>query len=353
MKRKKVYFMSILMGILLLVITGCSSNSETTSEAASNEKIKLKFASYFAGTSPIYTDFTEPWMKKVTELTDGQVEFEYYPSEQLGKVGDLLQLTKDGVTDISIFPANYYSDQMPLTHMLLGLPNLSETTTQGTKAFNELVQENEVLLNTDYLNNGLRPLVSHVSPTNELWTTGLEIRVPADLKGKKIKTAGGIANEIYSYLGAVPVTISHAETYEALEKGVVDIASYYSMAVKNSGTDELLKYTVSPHIGTVIQSININEKVWGKLPESVQKAMIQAGEEIIEPIGQVYEDEADKFYEEFAAKGGIIAELTQEEKLQWDTETIKFTEEWLKKHESDSKYKDVLTAYQEKLDEYK
>ena len=95
------------------------------------------------------------------------------------------------------------------------------------------------------------------------------------------------------------------------------------------------------------------ENIWGKLPESVQKALIQAGEEIIEPIGKVYEDEANKFYEEFAAKGGIIAELTQEEKLQWDTETIKFTEEWLKKHESDSKYKDVLSAYQAKLDEYK
>ena len=106
-------------------------------------------------------------------------------------------------------------------------------------------------------------------------------------------------------------------------------------------------------IATVIQSININEKVWGKLPENVQKAMIQAGEDIIEPIGQVYDDEQNKFYEEFTANGGIIAELTKEEKLQWDTETIKFTEDWLKKHESDPKYKDVLSAYQAKLDEYK
>lgn len=353
MNRRTIYFMSILMVLFVLVITGCSSNSGETSEAEANEKIKLKFASYFPGTSPIYTDFTDPWMKRVMELTNGQVEFEYYPSEQLGKVGDFLQLTKSGVTDISIFPANYYSDQMPLTQMLLGLPNLSETTSQGTKAFNDLVQENETLIKSDYLNNGIRPLVSHVSPTYELWTTGLEVRIPTDLKGKKVKTAGGIANEIYSYLGAVPVTISHAETYEAIEKGVIDIASYYAMAIKNSGTTDLLKYTVSPHIGTVIQSINISEKVWNKLPESVQKAMMQAGEEIIEPIGQVYEEETEKFYSEFLANGGVNAELTEEEILEWGIVTKEFTEKWLKEHESDSKYKDVLTAYQEKLDEYK
>ena len=352
MESKKIKFLSIMMVALLFVIAGCSSDSGNA-EIDSNEKIKLKFASYFPGTSPIYTDFTEPWMKRVTELTDGQVEFDYYPSEQLGKAGDLLQLTRDGVADISIFPANYFPDQMPLTQMLLGLPNLSETTSQGTKAFNELLDENETLLKSDYLNNGIRPLVSHVSPTYELWSTGLEVRVPAELKGKKVKTAGGIANEIYSHMGAVPVTISHGETYEALEKGVIDLASYYAMAIKNSGTGDLLKYTVSPHIGTVIQNININEKKWNKLPEKVQKAMIQAGEELIEPIGAVYEVENEKFYSEFIANGGKVAELTEEEKKQWEEITSKFTEDWLKKHESDAKYEEVLKAYQEKLEEYK
>ena len=351
MKRKKFHILFIVTVIVFLFIAGCSSGN--SGDLESNEKIKIKFSSYFPGTSPIYTDFTKPWMDRVTELTDGQVEFEYYPSEQLGKVGDFLQLTRDGVTDISIFPANYFSDQMPLTQMLLGLPNLSETTSQGTKAFNDLLQENETLLKNDYLNNGIRPIVSHVSPTYELWSTGLEVRVPADLKGKKVKTAGGIANEIYSHLGAVPVTISHGDTYEALEKGVIDLASYYAMAIKNSGTGDLLKYTVSPHIGTVIQSINMNEKAWNRLPESVQKAMKQAGEELIDPIGQVYEEESDKFYKEFQEKGGTVAELTEDEIQQWEEITSEFTETWLKKHESDSKYKEVLTAYKEKLDEYK
>lgn len=349
------------IAIISLMLAGCGSNSSSSSSdgdanggTESTEKIKLKFATYFPGTSPIYTDFTEPWMNRVTELTNGQVEFDYYPSEQLGKAGDLLTLTGDGVTDLSIFPANYYADTMPYSQMMASLPNLSENTDQGTKAFNDLLKENTTLVETDYLKNGVRPLVAQVSPNYELWTTGKELRVPSDLKGLKIKTPGGIANKMYEYLGAVPVTIAHAEVYEALDRKVIDVASYYSMAVKNSGTDELLRYAVFPHIGAVVQGININEKVWQSLPENVQQAMVQAGDEVIERIGQVYEEEDKKFNEEFVANGGTIAELTEEELQEWRTVTEEFTAKWLEENaEGPYKYNEVLEAYKEKLAEYK
>lgn len=355
MKKNLLLIVAILVSIVLAACGSSSASEESGKDNdSSDEKIKLKFATYFPGTSPIYTDFTEPWMEKVTELTGGKVEFDYYPSEQLGKAQDLLSLTKNGVTDISIFPANYYADHMPYSHMLAGLPNLGETSGQGTKAYNELVKENETLLEEDYLKNGVRPIITHVSTPYELWTTGLEIKVPADLKGKKIKTAGGIANEFFEYIGAVPVTISHSETYEALEKKVIDVASYYAMAIKSSGTDELLKYGIEPHTGTVIQSITINENVWQKLPDDVKDAMIKAGESIIEPIGEVYARETAKFNEEFIAKGGVIAELTEEERAQWEKAMDEFTAKWLDSHSSDNhSYEEILNAYKEKLEKYK
>ena len=75
---------------------------------------------------------------------------------------------------------------MPYSHMLAGFPNLSETAGQATMAYNELLQENQIILETDFLNNGVRPIVSYVSTPYELWTTGREIRVPSDLKGVKL-----------------------------------------------------------------------------------------------------------------------------------------------------------------------
>lgn len=354
-KKQVIFSMMIL---IFTIVTGCGSGSTKTTEQASSEekaeKVTLKVSAYFASTSPIYTAITEPWMKRVTELTDGKVEFDYFPSEQLGKAGDSLNLTKDGVTDISVFATTYAPDLMPLTNMLNGLPNLSENSHQGTMAMNELINENVDFLQMEYLNNGVRPIFAHVSPTFEIWALNKEFRVPEDLKGLKIRTPGGVANEFYEFINAIPVAVPFPESYEAIEKGVIDAYSSYSMGLKNGGLDELLNFVITPHIGTTIHAFIINEKVWQKLPKEIQEAMIQAGNETMENAGAVYVEEGKKFDENFVQNGGTIAELTAEEQEQWKQATEEFTATWLKEHESDGPpYEEVLNLYKEKLVKYK
>ncbi|WP_077213094.1 TRAP transporter substrate-binding protein DctP [Bacillus dakarensis] len=364
MKQRFLYLLSII-SILTLFIAGCSSSSNQSSGSSGStgdqndnseeevEKIKLKFASYFAGTSPIYTAVTEPFMKRVTELTDGKVEFEYYPSEQLGKAGDLLQLTSDGVADLAIFPTNYTPDLMPITNMLSGLPGLSTNADQGTKAYNQLIKQNTQIIELEYKKNGIKPLLMHVSPNYEIWTKDLELRVPADLEGKKIRTPGGVANELYEYMGAIPVAIPFPEIYEGLDKGVIEAIALYGLGLKNGGIDEITNYVVMPHIATAIQGIMINQKVWDGLPEDVQKAMIQASDEIIETAGAVYAEETIKFDEDFVANGGTIAELTQEEMAQWNKVSEEFVEKWLTDHADEGyPYQEILAEYKELLKEF-
>ncbi|USK72124.1 TRAP transporter substrate-binding protein DctP [Peribacillus asahii] len=348
---KRLFSLTIIISILSLVIAGCSTSSSNNSKE--NETITLKLATYVPVTSQVYKYVTEPWMKRVTELTDGKVQFDTYPGEQLGKAQDMLKLTRDGVTDIGVFPANYFPDNMPLTNALAGLPNLSMTSHQGTAAYNELLQQNKELLETDFSKNGLVPILGHVSPTYEIWTTKKEVRVPADLKGLKTRTVGGVANEVYEYMGAVPVTVSHTETYEALEKGVIEGAGYSSVAVEASGTSDLLKYATFPHIGTAIHGLVVNEKVWNGLPEDVQKAMKEAGQELIEQSGKEYDQDTEAFNKEFS-KTGTIVELTDEEKGKWEKVTKEFTEKWLKEQGSkDFPYEEVLKQYKESLEKYK
>ncbi|MGN1385303.1 MAG: TRAP transporter substrate-binding protein DctP [Bacillus sp. (in: firmicutes)] len=350
MKKKRFIMVMVLMTIFFTVMAGCGSSNNS----GGDEKITLKVASYFPNTSPIYTAVTGPWMERVTELTDGKVEFEYFPAEQLGKAHDLLKLTGSGVTDISIIPANYYGDNMPYSHLLAAFPDLSETSAQGTIAYHELLKESSVVLEEDYLKNGVRPILTHVSPTYELWTTGKEIHLPEDLKGVKVKTPGGIANEMYESLGAVPVAIAHAETYEALEKGIIDVASYYAMAIKSSGTEDLLRYAIFPHLGSVIHGLNIKEDVWQGLSDDVKDAMLQAGQEIMESSGNIYNEETEKFNAEFVKNGGVIKELTEVEQEKWNKATAEFANSWLKEHEADGyQYKEVLETYRKLLEAHK
>lgn len=352
MKRLKKLTILLLSAMIAIAIAGCNSNASSEKSGEDGEKIKLKVATYVPPTSPVYKYLAEPWMEKVTEMTDGKVEFDTYPGEQLGKAHDMLQLTKDNVTDIGIFPANYFPDNMPLSNLLAGLPNLSKTSSQGTLAYNDLILENEQLLEIDYLRNGIRPIMTHVSPPYEIWTTKKKITKPEDLKGFKMRTPGGIANEVYESLGAVPVSVSHTETYEALEKGVIEGASYSSVAVEGSGTQELLNYALFIHLGTAIHGIVINENVWQKLPEDVQNAMMEAGQEIVKTSGEKYDADTEAFNAEFA-KNAEVTEITGPEHDKWVQLFDDFIENWIKKHESDGyPYEEIVNAYKEKLKQY-
>lgn len=362
MKSKKFKLLAAVITSFSIFAAACSSSSSNTDSqnggekegnTAKEETVTLKVATYFANTSQTYKFVTEPWMDKVTELTEGKVQFDVYPGEQLGKAHDMINLTKDGVTDISVYPANYFADTMPLSNTLAGMPELSINSDQGTKAYYDLVQQNETVLETDFLKNGVRPLTFNVSPTYEIWTTGKEIRVPSDLKGLKVRTPGGVANEFYEYMGVVPVATSHSEVYEALEKGVIEALSGSSVSVDSNGTTELLKYAVTPHIGTAINCLVINEKVWQGLSEDVQKAMIEAGEEIAQQAVK-YDEDTETINKEFIETEGVFAELTEEEQAEWKKVSEEFTQTWLKEHQSDGHpYEEVMNMYKENLEKYK
>jgi TRAP-type C4-dicarboxylate transport system substrate-binding protein len=50
-------------------------------------------------------------MELVTKATNGQLEFQHFPSEQLGKAKDMAQLTVAGVADLAYIVPSYSSDK--------------------------------------------------------------------------------------------------------------------------------------------------------------------------------------------------------------------------------------------------
>ena len=136
MKKKSV--LALLFAVLLIAVTACGTTKENPIDTGSakaedsKEKITLKFAVSQPDTHTLSKETYVPYMERVTELTDGQVEFEFYPAEQLGKVDDLLDLTGTGVTDIGVYFPPYYSSKMPITSALMGVPGLFSTVYEGS-----------------------------------------------------------------------------------------------------------------------------------------------------------------------------------------------------------------------------
>ena len=124
--------------------------------------------------------------------------------------------------------------------------------------------------------------------------------------------------------------------------------------MESSGVNELVKYAIFPHIGTVIHSLVINEKVWQSLPEDIQKALMQAGQDSLEQSGVSYDEKSVEINDDFLQIGGTIAELTEEEHARWKKVTDKFTQDWLKRNKSnDLPYEEILKLYNDNLEKYK
>ena len=80
--------------------------------------------------------------RRVTKKTEGLVEFEYYPAEQLGKLADLYELTADGVSDIGAFVPSYIPSKMPITSGFLGiLQECIQQQLKGSLAYDEITKK--------------------------------------------------------------------------------------------------------------------------------------------------------------------------------------------------------------------
>lgn len=359
MKKSLFSFYTVsLMLVLSIFLIGCSSgegnknaNSEKETDANEVESIKLKLSNYYAATAPFSEKAIEPWMERVTELTEGKVEFDYFPGGQLGGGNEQFELVRDGVADIGFTNATYEQDYWPLTSMLSSIPILNNNATNGSKAFLDLIQEEESLIvENDFLNNGVRPLFGAVSPPVEIFTADKEIRVPSDMEGVLIRTAGGVESEALNYMGAVPTTISFGDVYESLERGIIDATTVHTVALRTAGADQLIDYRLGVSLSNFILPLFINENTWQSLPDNVKEAMLQASEEIA--IAQAESQDADTIEVEelFEAEGMITPELEEDEIQQWEEFAEEFRLHWLSNNSNaEIPYEDTLNLYINKL----
>ena len=134
-----------------------------TCPAAAQEKITLRLAESLPAGHVIHELVAKPFMELVTKATNGQVTFQHYPAEQLGKAKDMAQLTVAGVADVSYIVPSYSSEKYPLT-AVAELPGIFDGECQGSLAFYKISHNGGILETKEFGPNQLRPLVTIALP---------------------------------------------------------------------------------------------------------------------------------------------------------------------------------------------
>lgn len=267
------------MSGLWRALASCGVLAATVNPAAA-EPIKLRVADSFPKGHYLVKLVLEPWMEQVQKRTNNAVTFEHYPAQQLGKAADMLKLTQTGVADIGYVAPAYVSDKMPVSEVAM-LPGMFAHSCQGTLAYWKTARSG-VIAEQDYTANGIRLLLAVSLPPYRILTVKHPVKDVADINGLKLRSTGGAQDLTLRAIGAVPVRMAAPDAYESLSRGTMDGLLFPLESVVAYGADKLVKYSTDGFgFASFVVAYSISETAWKKLPPEIQKAMVDAAEEIL------------------------------------------------------------------------
>jgi TRAP-type C4-dicarboxylate transport system substrate-binding protein len=309
----------LILMALLLALPGTA--------VAEDEKVfKLKMADSFPLNHPGHK-LALGYIDMVQKLSEGRIEIEYYPAEQLGKMKDLLKLCQGGLTDITYVAASFHAGQLPLNTVMV-LPFWT-TATEGTRVYQALLAESPELMN-EFARYNVRPLSAFATSQYDVGTVKTPISGPDSLKGLRLKSSGGIFERIAMRYGIIPVTIASPEVYEATQRGVVDGNIFSLASIEGYRINELQKHhTVGLRLGGFPSLYVINSKSFEQLPPDLQKVLVGAAEKIAHVFATQWDDLTQKKARQFEEEGMAIHRIEPGQRDAWDAPLDGIEKEWI------------------------
>ena len=131
--------------------------------------------------------------------------------------------------------------------------------------------------------------------------TNKPIKTLDDLKGMKIRCLSEAEAGWLEAVGAVPVNISYADCYSALQRGVADGLIMYAMGQWDMKYYEVLKYTPIRSIRSNWHYVFMNKDVWDGLHPQFKEAITEASkgfaDKALASLDGLYEGSKEKLLE--------------------------------------------------------
>lgn len=247
--------------------------------ASADDTISIKFAMAVPPTHFTAVAGGKFFMDRATELSKGRIKFEWYPAEQLGKAKDMLALVQTGVADMADVVPGYVPDKLPLSGVA-ELPGQIHDSCDGTKTFYALTRPGKFLAKKEYDAQKVHVLMAAPLVPYKIFTTKKELDKPDDIKGLKLRSAGGASDITMSQLGAVSVRLAGPDIHEALSRGTIDGAMYPYLSLKSFDLIDTIKFaTEDVRVGSVATTFVFSQARWQTLPPDIRAILDQAGME--------------------------------------------------------------------------
>lgn len=216
------------------------------------------------------------WAEELEKRTNGEYKVRFHWNGSLASISEVPEAVESGIADIGSAVTPYFVDKFFLNNVLTFFLPQPHSSGGVIKLMNEWY-ENYPQFEQEYLKYnlkviGLRPLGNYGI------LCSVPIRTADDFKGKRIRSFGRALPALIKALGGVPVTLKTTDTYEGLERGIIDCTpTDPSLAVGYKWSEVAKYFLLVPMGSTWGQHIVMNKTKFESLPKNIQDTILQLG----------------------------------------------------------------------------
>jgi len=273
--------------------------------------VKLTYSNFFPP-GHIQSKLAEAWCKEIEARTNGQVVVDYFPGQTLTKARQVYDGVVEGLSDVGFSVLAYTRGRFPVL-AAVDLPLGYTSGTVATKVVNAVYEKFKPKELSD-----TQVMYLHAHGPGLIHTKGKAVRKLEDMKGLKFRGHGTSALVVKA-LGGTPVPKPMPETYQMLQKGVVDGAVYPFEANKGWKLGEVTNYCTADFTAAYTTSffVVMNKDKWNSLPPDVQKIIEQINKEWAVKHGEAWDTSDARGIVFFLNQGSEIIGLDAKEGERW------------------------------------
>ncbi|NQV44918.1 MAG: TRAP transporter substrate-binding protein [Rhodospirillales bacterium] len=234
-------------------------------------------AAHNGGAGHPFQDGYEKFKEVIAAATNGRVDVQIFPGEQLGSEEQVNEMIQFGTVEINATGSAAVSNWVPEAE-LFNLPFIFRDADHmyrvldgpiGDRIADDIEQKlDAVFLGWWYSGN------------RNAWNNKRPVMTPADFAGLKIRVMGSaVLVDAFNALGAQATPMSFGEVYTSIQQGVIDGAETDHIDLEVEKFYEVTKHvSLTGHMYLPIAFV-FSRKIYDTLPKDIQTAIFAAARE--------------------------------------------------------------------------
>ncbi len=253
--------------------------------------------------------------KEVETASGGEIKVQIFASAQLFEDKQVPKAVGSGAIEAGSTFIGQFTGAVPAVEVI-NVPFLFDTEAKLRKATAAGSVIRNILDATILKETGAKVLWWQAYGRNIYLSKNAPIRVPNDLKDKKVRTYGKILGWTVRALGGTPTLMSGSKQFLAYQQGAVDVGMTGSATIESRKLYEVMKHATLSHDSAIEFVAVINNKFFEGLPKAQQDIIMAAAAKAEQQLrNDVYADES-RSIDAVRSKIDII-ELNATERSQW------------------------------------